>query len=126
MTQTTKTRDYKNKQAQLWLNPQRARVIGSVHSTCCCACCSVLRVTSSIVVNAPNLFTRTQLGLEPCGACAMYDDVLTQDERDKAHSSVRVDVLCVENSHGGHVVIGVGIVRRHHANITYQLLNSHF
>ena len=28
------------------------------------------------------------------------------------HSSVRVDVLCVENSHGGHVVIGVGIVHR--------------
>ena len=22
--------------------------------------------------------------LEPCGACAMYDDALTQDERDKA------------------------------------------
>ena len=41
------------------------------------------------------------------------------------HSSVRVDVLCVENSHGGHVVIGVGIVHRHHASITYQLLNSH-
>ena len=58
----------------------------------------------------------------------MYDDALTQDERDKAHSSVRVDVLCVENSHGGHVVIGVGrvIVQRHHAIITYQLLNSHF
>ena len=56
----------------------------------------------------------------------MYDDALTQDERDKAHSSVRVDVLCVENSHGGHVVIGVGIVHRHHASITYQLLNSHF
>ena len=52
----------------------------------------------------------------------MYDDALTQDERDKAHSSVRVDVLCVENSRGGHVVIGVGIVHRHHASITYQLL----
>ena len=37
------------------------------------------------------------------------------------HSGVRVDVLCVENSHGGHVVIGVGIVHRHHANITYQI-----
>ena len=37
------------------------------------------------------------------------------------HSSVRVDVLCVENSHGGHVVIGVGIVHRHHGSITYQL-----
>ena len=56
----------------------------------------------------------------------MYDDALTQYERDKAHSSVRVDVLCVENSHGGHVVICVGIVHRHHACITYQLLNSHF
>ena len=51
---------------------------------------------------------------------------LTQDERDKAHSSVRVDVLRVEDSHGCHVVIGVGIVHRHHASITYQLLNSHF
>ena len=52
----------------------------------------------------------------------MYDDALTQDERDKAHSSVRVDVLCVEDSHGCHVVIGVGrvIVQRHHASITYQ------
>ena len=50
----------------------------------------------------------------------MYDDALTQDERDKAHSSVRVDVLCVEDSHGCHVVIGVGIVHRHHASITYQ------
>ena len=38
----------------------------------------------------------------------MYDDALTQDERDKAHSSVRVNVLCVEDSHGCHVVIGVG------------------
>ena len=42
----------------------------------------------------------------------MYDDALTQDDRDKAHSSVRVDVP--------HVVIGVGIVHRHHARITYQ------
>ena len=50
------------------------------------------------------------------------DDTLTQDEQDKAHSSVRVDVLCVGDSHGGHVVIGVGrvIVQRHHASITYQ------
>ena len=66
-------------------------------------------------------------GLEPCGAC-MYDDALTQDERDKAHSSVRVDVLCVEDNHGCHVVIGVGrvIVQRHHASITYQISNSHF
>ena len=51
------------------------------------------------------------------------DDTLTQDEQDYAHSSVHVDVLCVEVSLGGHVVIGVGrvIVHRHH-----QLLNSHF
>ena len=50
----------------------------------------------------------------------MYDDALTQDERDKAHSSGRVDVLCVEDSVSGHVVIGVGrvIVQRHHAIIT--------
>ena len=56
------------------------------------------------------------------------DDTLTQDEQDYAHSSVHVDVLCVEVSLGGHVVIGVGrvIVQRHHADITYQLLNSHF
>ena len=56
----------------------------------------------------------------------MFDDALTQDERDMAHSSVRVDVLCVEDSHGGHVATGVGIVHRHHASMTYQLLNSHF
>ena len=49
----------------------------------------------------------------------MYDDALTQ-ERDKAHSSVRVDVLCVDVSLGSHVVIGVGIVQRHHARITHQ------
>ena len=44
------------------------------------------------------------------------------------HSSVRVDVLRVEVSVSGHAVIGVGrvIVQRHHAVITYQLLNSHF
>ena len=50
----------------------------------------------------------------------MYDDALTQDERDKAHSSVRVVVLYVEVSVGGHVVIGVGgvIVHRHHAVTT--------
>ena len=48
------------------------------------------------------------------------DDTLTQEERDKAHSSVRVDVLCDEVSLGGHAVIGVGrvIVQRHHAVIT--------
>ena len=54
---------------------------------------------------------------------AQCDITLTQeDEQDKAHSSVRVDVLCVENSHGGHVVNGVGIVivQPHHASITYQ------
>ena len=50
------------------------------------------------------------------GECAQCDDVLT--------SSVRVDVLCVEVSGSGHVVIGVGIVimQRHHAIIT----NSEF
>ena len=48
------------------------------------------------------------------------DDTLTQDEQDQAHSSVRVDVPCVEDSHGCHVVIGVGrvIVQRHHVSIT--------
>ena len=48
----------------------------------------------------------------------------TQEKQDKAHSSVRVDVLCVEVSGSGHVVIGVGIVivQRHHAIIT----NSEF
>ena len=48
---------------------------------------------------------------------AQCDDTLTQDEQDLAHSSVRVDVLCVEDSASGHVVIGVGrvIVQRHHA-----------
>ena len=57
----------------------------------------------------------------------MDDDALTQDERDKAHSSVRVDVLCVENSHGCHVVIGVGrvIVQRHHKH-NVPFLNSNF
>ena len=66
LTLTTRKRDYKNKQAQLWFNPQRSRVIGctrefrhaSVHSTCCCwACRSVYPDTSSLDVNAPNLFT---------------------------------------------------------------------
>ena len=49
-----------------------------------------------------------------------YDDTQTQAEQDCAHSSVRVDVLHVEVSVGGHVVIGVGrvIVHRHHAVIT--------
>ena len=55
----------------------------------------------------------------------MYDDALTHknENTDKAHSSVRVDVLCVEVSGSGHVVIGVGIVivQRHHASITYQI-----
>ena len=47
----------------------------------------------------------------------MYDDD-TQDKQDKTHSSVRVDVLCVEVSGSGYVVIGVEIVivHRHHAN----------
>ena len=48
------------------------------------------------------------------------DDTLTHDEQDFAHSSVHVDVLCVEVSLDGYVVIGVGrvIVQRHHADIT--------
>ena len=60
-TRTRKTH-YRNKQAQLWFNPQRPRVIGctrefphaSGHSTCCGACRSV---PNSLVVTAPNLFT---------------------------------------------------------------------
>ena len=54
----------------------------------------------------------------------MYDDALTQEKQDKAHSGVRVDVLCVEVNGSGHVVLGVGIVivQRHHAIIT----NSEF
>ena len=59
-----KDKRLQNKQAQLWFNPQRSRVTGctrefphaSVHSTCCCVCRSVLRVTNSIVVTSPNLF----------------------------------------------------------------------
>ena len=49
-----------------------------------------------------------------------YDDTLTQAEEDCAHSSVRVGVLYVEVSVGGHVFIGVGrvIVHRHHAVIS--------
>ena len=44
------------------------------------------------------------------------------NETKHRHTSVRVDVLCVENSHGCNVVIGVGrvIVHRHHASITFQ------
>ena len=65
LTLTTRKRDYKNKQAKLWLNPQRPRVMectrefphAPVHCACCCACRSVFRVTHSIVVNASNLFT---------------------------------------------------------------------
>ena len=42
------------------------------------------------------------------------------------HSGVRVDVLCVENSHGGHVVIvcryRASSLRKHNIPI----LNSHF
>ena len=65
MTRTTRKRDHKNKQAQLWFNPQRSRVTGctreflhaSVHCACCCACRSALRVTNSLVVTVPNLFT---------------------------------------------------------------------
>ena len=42
------------------------------------------------------------------------------DRRRTVHSRVRVDVLCVEISLGGHVVTGVGrvILPRHHADIT--------
>ena len=54
----------------------------------------------------------------------MYEDALTHKKNRTRHSSVRVDVLCVEDSVSGHVVIGVGrvIVQRHHAIIT----NSEF
>ena len=54
------------------------------------------------------------------------DDALT-DKR-PLHSRVRVDVLCVEVSFGGYVVIGVGrvIVQRHRTSTVYQLLKSHF
>ena len=64
---TTRTRKthYKNKEAQLWFNPLRPRVIGctresphaSGHSTCCWACRSVCPDINSPVVNASNLFT---------------------------------------------------------------------
>ena len=40
------------------------------------------------------------------------------NETTHIHSGVRVDVLCVEVSVGGHVVVGVGIVQLHHASIT--------
>ena len=55
------------------------------------------------------------------GECAQCDDVAdTQGNRTRRTSSVRVDMLCVEVSGSGHVVIGVGIVnvQRHHAIIT--------
>ena len=50
------------------------------------------------------------------------------NETRHVHPGFRVDVLCVEDSHGGHVVIGVGrgIVQRHHASITYQDWNLTF
>ena len=57
------------------------------------------------------------------------DDTLTQDEQDLAHSSVRVDVLCVAGSHGCRVVIGVGratscnvTTQTYHTNIEFSLL----
>ena len=59
------------------------------------------------------------------GECAQCDDVLTHKKnKTKRTQDVRVDVLCVEISGSGHVVIGVGfvIVQRHHAIIT----NSEF
>ena len=48
--------------------------------------------------------------------CAMWR---CSDRQRTMHSSVRVDELCVEVSHGGHVVIGIGrvIEQRHHADI---------
>ena len=48
--------------------------------------------------------------------CAMWR---CSDRQRTMHSHVRVDVLCVEVSLGGHVVIGVGrvIVQRHHVSI---------
>ena len=48
------------------------------------------------------------------------DDTLTQAEQDCAHSSVRVGVIHVEDSHDCYVVIGVGrvIVQSRHASIT--------
>ena len=66
------------------------------------------------------------LSLEPCGACAMYDDALTQ-ERDKA-LTLRCSCGCAlcGSQWQWSCRIGVGIVQRHHASITYQLLNSHF
>ena len=61
------------------------------------------------------------------GECAQCDDVLTQEKQDKAHSSVRVDVLNVEVSGSGLVIIGVG---RLSCNVTAQaqctILNFHF
>ena len=57
------------------------------------------------------------------GVCAQCDDVLiNKKKQDKAHlhSGVRVDVLNVEVSGSGHVVIGVGIVQCHHVIITYS------
>ena len=60
------------------------------------------------------------------GEGARCDDVLTNDKKqDKAHShaSVRVDVLNVEVSDNGHVVIGVGIVQCYHATITNSVFS---
>ena len=62
------------------------------------------------------------------GECVRCDDVLTNGKKlDKAHShsSVRVDVLNVEVSDNGHVVIGVGIGQCYHAimaNSEFSLL----
>ena len=52
------------------------------------------------------------------GECARCDNVLTNEKKqDKAHShsGVRVDVLNMEVSDNGHVVIGVGIMQCYHA-----------
>ena len=54
LTLTTRKTDHKNKQAKLWLNPHRPRVIectrdfphASVHCACCWAFRSALRVTN--------------------------------------------------------------------------------
>ena len=62
MTLTTRTRPQKQTSSADSVHESSVDVLVSfhmlgVHSTCCCACCSVLRVTNSMVVNAPNLFT---------------------------------------------------------------------
>ena len=62
---------------------------------------------------------RTQLGLEPNGE-VWSTTIRWLKQNQTTHSSVHIDVFCVEISLGGHVVIGVGraTVQRHHADIT--------